>query len=208
MNYKLNNYTSEQEFFNDIKESYVSLDIQDIAISGGSSLSIFDSINPTKTTNIYLCDERFVDESNPKSNYYQAKQKISTHINSWEVSKYQNILKCINEYERSLPVSFDLIVLGVGSDGHTCSLFPNTQALESQDLCTHNTTDVFDIKDRMTFTYEAIKRTKKVWVILIDKPDVITQIQNNKISYKDFPIKKVFDICDTIIFHLNTKATS
>lgn len=205
MKYKINNYTSKLEFFSDIQQAYKKLNIKNLAISGGSSLNIFDTISPNLDTDIYLVDERFVPEDNPSSNYLQAKNKIKADIKSWQVAKHNDISLCLTQYERSLPCSFDLMILGVGTDGHTASLFPNTKALYATSLCTHNQTDKFDIKDRLTLTFQAIKKAKKVFVILIDKPNVIKKIKDDTIEYEDFPIKKVLQLCDTVLYHLNTK---
>ncbi|CAA6803238.1 MAG: 6-phosphogluconolactonase (EC, eukaryotic type [uncultured Campylobacterales bacterium] len=202
MTYNIKKYTSKTKFYNDIKEHYEEINPSALGISGGSSLSIFDHIRPEFDTEIFLVDERFVSEVDINSNCMQARLKIMSNINPWNVLIHNDIEKCIQEYENSLPYSFDLIILGVGSDGHTASLFPNTKALDSKELCAHTQTDKFDVKDRLTLTYEGIKKADNIFIVIINKPEVLRSIQDPSIDYKDFPIKKVINTQNPTIYYL------
>lgn len=107
----------------------------------------------------FLCDERYVAEDSHDSNYGYYKN----HLLQSESSYYLSILKedqflsinsllpleeCALDYEKRLCKafnmnlnfedqknipSFDLLILGMGLDGHTCSLFPGHRLIELND---------------------------------------------------------------------------
>ena len=66
------------------------------------------------------------------------------------------------EYEDSLPERFDLIHLGLGPDGHTASLIPGDPVLEVDDRDVALTTGEYQGTRRMTLTYPAINRARKL----------------------------------------------
>ena len=111
---------------------------------------------------VYWSDERAVPPDHTDSNYHLAHstflckvpvpkvfQMISPRFSGGTkggldqaAQNYETLLK--DKFGQSLPV-FDLILLGVGPDGHTASLFPEHHALESQnlvDVVDRNSTDL------------------------------------------------------------------
>lgn len=96
----------------------------------------------------YFGDERAVPHSHSDSNYRMARETLLDHlpIGAKQVHPFDTSLdvrKAAAEYarllHRTLPAEqglprFDLILLGMGADGHTASLFPNTCILHDERL--------------------------------------------------------------------------
>ena len=122
-----------------------------VALSGGSTpKAIFEGLcNPQHHTKIdwskvllFWSDERAVEPSHPDSNYLMAmeagfkklpipKEHIfrmeAEHDIEANAARYEKLI------EAKVPSrSFDLVMLGMGDDGHTASLFPQTHALQAE----------------------------------------------------------------------------
>lgn len=122
-----------------------------VVLSGGSTpLAMYDLLKaralPWHATWLYWGDERFVPYSDPKSNYGAAKARLldaalvpEHQVHPWpfvpdrpEVAAgaYAEVLR---ETAGEAP-DFDLVLLGLGEDGHTASLFPGDDALAAEGL--------------------------------------------------------------------------
>jgi len=93
-------------------------------------------------------DERHVPPEHPDSNYRLAKEAIlekipippenvhrvrSENPNAHQVAEeYEEMLRTFFRLEAGEYPRFDLVLLGMGSDGHTASLFPGTEALHDE----------------------------------------------------------------------------
>jgi 6-phosphogluconolactonase len=88
------------------------------------------------------------------------------HAETGEAEAYEKLLRDrITESRDGAPV-FDLILLGMGGDGHTASLFPGTEALNEQSrLVVMNQVPQMKTR-RMTFTYPLINAARHVWVLV------------------------------------------
>lgn len=65
---------------------------------------------------------------------------------------------------------FDLVILGMGDDGHTASLFPNTSALkETKRLYVPNEVPQKNCS-RLTMTFPAIDQARALWVLAFGRP--------------------------------------
>jgi 6-phosphogluconolactonase len=80
-------------------------------------------------------DERCVPPEDERSNYRLAYERLITRLAAWpEVNRIQGELggqAAADEYDTLLEgVQLDLVLLGIGSDGHTASLFPGQPTLD------------------------------------------------------------------------------
>ncbi|MBF0358610.1 MAG: 6-phosphogluconolactonase [Magnetococcales bacterium] len=125
-----------------------------LAISGGSTprqlfqtlaRAQFSDLIPWHKLHIFWVDERCVPMDHPDSNYLLAKQALFDHINlppdnihairgaaepNMEALRYaEDVKSSLPKGENGLP-RFDLILLGLGGDGHTASLFPTGEAFK------------------------------------------------------------------------------
>ncbi|MCD6396838.1 MAG: 6-phosphogluconolactonase [Spirochaetaceae bacterium] len=157
-----------------------------IALSGGSSPVRFYELMAKEEIDwsrvkIFLVDERKVDADLEHSNYRMIKKALLSKIDIPETNIFSfktdinSAVECSSEYEDRIrkvfgnlyPV-FDLIVLGVGQDGHTASLFPGVDHFIEEDKIIITTTapEQFDVPERLTMTLSLINRAKsRIFVI-------------------------------------------
>ncbi len=114
-----------------------------LALSGGSTPKLLFQVLSNKKIKwqnviVTLVDERWVDENDERSNARLVKEHllINNAASARFVPLYQpgNIAQEIPRLEmqlQSLPLPFDVVVLGMGSDGHTASFFPGGDNLEA-----------------------------------------------------------------------------
>lgn len=114
-----------------------------VALSGGNTpRAIYTHLAdryvdiPWAELDIYFGDERRVPPDDPASNYAMAREALlsrvpidPSHIHRM-AGEAEDADAAARAYETTLPASLDLLLLGMGSDGHTASLFPGAPELE------------------------------------------------------------------------------
>jgi 6-phosphogluconolactonase len=148
-----------------------------LAISGGNSpMSLFslmkDSLNTEELDNIkfFWVDERMVKEEDSQSNYGNFKRLMVPKVKSlhlfpiyyhndtaFSVKEYEQTLKENLNFSNKAPV-FDLILLGLGNDGHTASLF-STDSLNNSQIVLE-TYNKASGQERVTLSLKTINNAK------------------------------------------------
>jgi 6-phosphogluconolactonase len=116
-----------------------------LALAGGSTpRTLYELLveRPIDWTRVHIFwgDERTVPPDHPDSNYHMARSTLLNHVplpsgNVYRIRTELEPQAAAAAYERDLrrffgdAPRFDLILLGMGADGHTASLFPGTAAL-------------------------------------------------------------------------------
>jgi 6-phosphogluconolactonase len=146
---------SAKLFATKVEQAVKTRGIARVAISGGSTPKrtfelLADPAGPFLATvpwdklQLFWVDERCVGPENPESNYGVARERLLSkvpipekHVFRMEgeldpeeaASRYESTLRNVMKLEGAESPAFDLVTLGMGPDGHTASLFPNTEGL-------------------------------------------------------------------------------
>jgi 6-phosphogluconolactonase len=183
-----------------------------IALAGGSTPKVIyqalATVNlPWEQLQIFWGDERYVPSTDPDSNELMARQNWlnlvpipAANIHPWPTeagqpeqcaAAYQTeILKCFDLSLGQIP-QFDLVLLGMGDDGHTASLFPHTPALGVIDRLT--AVGSKDGQPRLTFTTSIINQAHCVAFIVTgaNKQAALQQIFSNTADPQQYPAKLI-----------------
>lgn len=156
-----------------------------IALSGGNTPKVLYELLATapystriewKKWEIYFGDERCVPPDHPESNYGMAAKSLLNRVPIPPTQIYRmkgelDPQTAAIEYGRTMKEKFgdggmDLVLLGMGDDGHTASLFPQTEALkETHHRCVANFVPKLNVW-RITLSAPFINRARNVIVLL------------------------------------------
>lgn len=159
-----------------------------------------------KHVHLWWGDERCVAPEHPESNYRKANELLIRYldIQKDQIHRIPAELApadAANLYQQEMQMcfsgsafpKFDLILLGIGEDGHTASLFPGTKALlENKRWAVENYVEKMHIW-RITLTYPAINAASKVVVLVsgTSKAKIIQRIFDHSARSKKYPIQSV-----------------
>jgi 6-phosphogluconolactonase len=128
-------------------------------------------------TKFWMGDERCVPADDPRANYRMIKESLLEPLSDLTVPCLKRIKGELGpdagaeEYERELvadgPPEFDLLLLGLGSDGHTASLFPDKPAVVEREKLVAGVPEagLEPFVPRVTFTFPLIAKAKRVVVL-------------------------------------------
>ena len=128
---------------------------------------------------VWFTDERCVPPDHEHSNFRMASEALLSRISGATVHRMQGELgpeRGAAEYERELEEAgrpaFDLILLGMGPDMHTCSLFPGDDALGERErpAVGVNTPGMPPLVSRITLTLPAVSSSRHI-VFLVTGED-------------------------------------
>jgi len=186
-----------------------------VALSGGSTPKALYSLLAASHAGfawnrvfLFFGDERHVPPTDPDSNYRMVNESLLTKIaipaeNVFRVpaenpdataaaSDYEAQLRRFFELKPGEFPRFDLILLGLGPDGHTASLFPDSPALDEQSrLVVANWVAKFNAY-RITFTFPVLNRAAEVMFLAsgADKANMLHQVMEGK-STPPLPSQRV-----------------
>ncbi|HEY9874434.1 MAG TPA: 6-phosphogluconolactonase [Candidatus Obscuribacterales bacterium] len=156
-----------------------------IALSGGSTPKpLYEAIAsqnlPWEKIHVFWGDERYVPPDHPDSNQGMARQAWLDRVNmpaanihpmptdeadpAVAASKHEEQLRDFFKVQVGEFPVFDVILLGMGDDGHTASLFPHTEALQVRDRLV--TVGNKDGQPRLTFTVPLINSARYVLFVV------------------------------------------
>jgi len=204
-----------------------------VAISGGNtprrSFELLAELPKAKTLpwdriHLFWVDERYVPADSQWSNYKLAADTFLTKVPIPE----ENIHRIPTEYpdskvaaqcyeetirevfglqENQLP-QFDLIVLGMGAEGHTGSLFPNSYApFDTENLAC--VVYVLDEKlNRITLTHPVLRAASRLVVLVsgAEKASIVKDVLTSEPDEVQYPIHVLWPILEKVTWLIDSEA--
>ena len=157
---------------------------------------------PWSRVHAFWGDERYVPSDDSASNYRMARESVldqvplplqnvhpmPTHFPSPEAAAH--------DYERTLRAElghhtppFDLMLLGIGEDGHTASLFPRSSALHETSRWVVAVDAPTQPSRRLTLTLPAIAAAGRIFVLVsgVGKADALAHVLSARADPDDYP---------------------
>ncbi|MEM9896148.1 MAG: 6-phosphogluconolactonase [Bacteroidota bacterium] len=202
------------------------------ALSGGSTPKLLFSYLAKKyhdsplwnRLHLYWGDERCVPPEHEDSNFKMTNQLLLSQVSipvgnihrikgeeepSNEAISYAEILIRSMPLDTNVPV-FDLIILGLGEDGHTASIFPHQmELLDSKRFCevaTHPDSG----QNRITLTGQVINAAKEVSFLVTGagKADKVDEILEQKGDWKKYPASHIKPLSGNLNWYLDESAAN
>ena len=173
-----------------------------VALSGGNTpkplYSLLSDDLPWDGIHIFFGDERCVPPDDPQSNFRMANETLLSRIDVAEGNIHRmkgeaDPESAAREYEAEIKSvlgdsPFDLILLGMGEDGHTASLFPGSEALDSHKLVEAVWVPKLNAH-RLTMTPHAVHTAEQIMVLVTgeNKAEALKQVIEGEFDPGTYP---------------------
>ncbi|WP_424411545.1 6-phosphogluconolactonase [Pasteurella sp. PK-2025] len=213
MNTKI--FDTAQQAVEHIAEEFITYSQQPrpvhISLSGGSTPKLlFKTLAQSpfaekvrwENLHFWWGDDRMVEPKDPESNYGEVQKLLFDHISipaenihriRGEQPVEQELVRFSQELKACVPnLEFDWIILGMGTDGHTASLFPNQTDFEDPNVAViakHPETGQL----RISKTAKLIEQAKRITYLVTgeSKADILKQIQTTPAENLPYPAAKI-----------------
>lgn len=208
-----------QEFVRRARESTVERGVFRVALAGGSTprrtYELLAEPALAKrvdwgATHIFFGDERSVAPDHPDSNFHTAHTALLSHVPVPDAQVHRmagergDLKQAAREYEgvlaRAFGVSpdsglprFDVVLLGMGKDGHTASLFPYTTALDETRAWVVDNDVPSQQTQRLTLTASVINAARCVLFLVAgsDKAEPLRCVIEGPRDERQFPSQRI-----------------
>jgi len=201
-----------------------------IALSGGSTPELlftklgeeYSKSVQWESVHVFWGDERCVPPDDSESNFGMTLSRFLSKIEipaenihrikgeddpEGEALRYSDEISRFTEEKDGLP-AFSMVILGMGEDGHTASIFPgHSELLISDKICEVAVHPVSGQK-RITITGRVINNADSVYFLVTGKKkqDVLDKILNDKPAAKSYPAYFIEPVDGDLIWYLDRDA--
>jgi 6-phosphogluconolactonase len=221
-----------EEMINMIKESVQKNKPFSVALSGGSTPEILFTLlseNYAKSVfwkfvQIFWVDERCVPPDDSESNYGMTWRKLlcnidipSTNIHRIkgeedpenEALRYSEEISKFTKKRDGMPL-FDLMILGLGEDGHTASIFPGNRKLIISDKICDVAVHPVTLQKRITLTGRAINNADSIVFLVTGnkKEKIVEKIFKKSKDAQNLPAFHIVPIYGRLSWFLDREAGS
>jgi len=180
---------------------------------------------PWDKIHVFFGDERNVPPNHVDNNFHRVRETLLAKVplppgNIHRVraelgartaaADYERWLKSFFGLRESKVPQFDLILLGLGADGHTASLFPESEALKEQSrLVCANWVKPLD-SFRITFTYPVLNAAAEVMFVVAGeaKAEALGHVLRGDPTGKTYPAQAVHPVSGRLLWMVDEAAAS
>jgi len=177
---------------------------------------------PWGDIHLFFGDERHVLPNHPDSNFRMVQETLISKVplpmeNVHRVRTESDARLAAFEYEEELRSffqqpwpNFDLLLLGMGTDGHTASLFPNTMGLNEE----HRWFIAHQVPEhaiwRLTLTKNAINAARRIVVLVSgeSKAKMLAKVLTGPYNPAQTPIQLVNPVAGELLWMIDRAAAS
>jgi 6-phosphogluconolactonase len=170
-----------QRMLRELEHALASSERVSLALSGGTTpgpayarlAELSRASLDWQRVDLYFADERMVPETDSHSNLGLVRAQLLTRLGTRQPRlvplgrEQADGERTAADYERELPARLDLVVLGVGEDGHTAALFPGSQALAESERRVLHVIGPKPPPRRLTLAPRALAEARRLLVLAI-----------------------------------------
>ncbi len=236
---KINVFKTEDEVLDGLANYFVEVAAHSIASHGQFSIALSGGNSPKKLyellasplykdkvewskVHFFFGDERYVPNTDPQSNYLMAKKAllepldlsykqifpVDTSLSPEEAAKKYTL--DINYYFAGVDVRFDLVLLGLGDNSHTASLFPHTAVLHEKKAAVKAVFLEDQQVFRITMTAPLINQAHHIAYLVYGagKAIAVHHVIEDKKDIENYPAQLIKPIDGDLQWFLDTDAAS
>jgi len=202
-----------------------------LALAGGNTPRIlyhlfsnqFRDQIPWNKAHVFWGDERYVRPGDPRSNYRMARETLLDDVPCPAgnvhpmTTEFPDPDIAARTYEKTLRgyfstewPRFDLVLLGLGEEGHTASLFPRSSALEEKKRWVIAVKAAADPPLRLTLTLPVLTHAANIHFLVAgsNKAEALHQVLTGSPDPKNYPAAGIRPVQGTVIWWVDRQAAA